>query len=278
MNELGLNLSQVPTWFPHERERPYTLVRVSAANANGWEGALRDAVRRCYLSDDMLRNRAQELKEELKGTFESRQAEVISSKLPDPSATMAGDFGEILIYAYQAAKALPRATIGPKKWKLKETRTKAAPYSDVVQFILPSWPIPSAQDEVLCAEVKLKSTASDFNPIQVALEGCKKDRTSRLSKTLEWLKDRAISENLGEVQLAHLNRFIHAIDHPAAIKRFRAVAVICENLVNTDLSNAPQLMSPDYELVVVAVPNLHAVYNAVFEAAKASTLPPLPHS
>lgn len=276
MNELGLNATNVLPWFPHERNQPYVLVRVSAENANAWVIALRDAVRRCYLSDEALRNRAHELEPEIQGTFESRQAAIINSKLPEPSATMAGDFGEILIYAYQAAKALPRATIGPKKWKLKETRTKAAPYSDVVQFILPSWPIPSAQDEVLCAEVKLKSTVSLFNPIKVALEGCEKDRTSRLSKTLEWLKDRAISENLGEVQLAHLNRFIHATDHPAAIKRFRAVAVICENLVNAELPNAPQQPSPDYELVVVAVPNLHAVYNAVFEAAKASTLPPLP--
>lgn len=276
VNELGLDPNQVLTWFPHEMEEPYTLVRVSAANANRWEAALRDAVRRCYLSDETLRNRAQETESELQGTFESRQAIILQSKLPDPSATMAGDFGEILIYAYQAARARPSATIGPKKWRLKETRTKAAPYSDVVQFILPSWPVPSAQDEVLCAEVKLKSTASTFNPIKVALEGCENDRISRLSKTLVWLKDRAISENLGEVQLAHLNRFINATDHPAATKRFRAVAVICGNLVNAELSNAPQQPSPEYELVVIAVPNLHAVYNAVFQAVKASTLPALP--
>lgn len=276
MNELGLDPNQALTWFSHEMEEPYTLVRVSAADANGWVTALRDAVRRCYLSDEALRNRANELEPEIQGTFESRQAAVINSKLPERSATMAGDFGEILIYTYQAAKALPRATIGPKKWKLKETRTKAAPHSDVVQFILPSWPMPSAQDEVLCAEVKLKSKVSPFNPIQVALEGCENDRISRLSKTLEWLKDRAIAENIGAVQLAHLNRFIHATDHPAAIKRFRAVAVICENLVNAELPNAPQQKPPDYELVVVAVPNLYAVYNAVFEAAKASTLPPMP--
>ncbi len=224
----------------------------------------------------MLRTRAQELEAELQGTFEFRQAEVIKSKLPDPSATMAGDFGEILIYAYQAAKAHPRTTIGPKKWKLKEARTKAAPYSDVVQFILPSWPTPSPQDEVLCAEVKLKSTASTFNPIKAASEGCENDRTSRLAKTLVWLRDRAISENLGEVRVNHLNRFINATDYPAAIKRFRAVAVICENLMHAELSNATQRSSPEYELVVIAVPNLHAVYNAVFEAAKASTLPAMP--
>ena len=276
MNELGLDANQAVTWFPQELQESYTLVRVTAVNANGWTVALRDAVRRCYLSDEMLQVRTKEMEAQLQGTSESRQAIIINSKLPDPSATMAGDFGEILIYAYQAAKALPKATIGPKKWRLKETRTKAAPYSDVVQFILPSWPSPTDRDEVLCAEVKLKSTISSFNPIKAALEGCEKDRISRLAKTLVWLKDRAISENLGEVQIEHLNRFINATEHPEAIKRFRAVAVICENLVNAELLHAPQQLSSEYELVVVAVPNLHAVYNAVYDAVKASTLPAIP--
>lgn len=85
-----------------------------------------------------------------------------------------------------------------------------------------------------------------------------------------------LTENLGAVQIAHLNRFINATDHPAATKRFRAVAVICENLVNAELPNAPQQPLPEYELVIFAIPNLHAVYNAVFEAAKASTLAAAP--
>jgi hypothetical protein len=122
----------------------------------------------------------------------------------------------------------------------------------------------------------MKSTDGGSTPIQDAIADCEKDRTSRLSRTLQWLKERALTENLGEVQIAHLNRFINATDNPAATKRFRAVAVICENLVNAELPNAPQQASPDYELVVVGVPNLHAVYNAVFAAAKASTLPVAP--
>jgi hypothetical protein len=274
MNELGLDPTQVLPWFPHEAETPYVLVRVSPQHSGEWARALRDAVRRCYLSDETLAARALELAGEMQGTSEFRQAQIINSKLPDPGATMAGDFGEILIYAYQAA--LPRAAIGPKKWRLKQDRTKPAPCSDVVHFILPTWPAASDQDEVLCAEVKMKSTGGASTPIQDAIADCAKDRTSRLSRTLEWLKERALTENLGEVQLAHLNRFINATDHPAAIKRFRAVAVISENLVNAELPNAPMQASPEYELVVVAVPNLHAVYNAVFEAAKTSTLPPVP--
>lgn len=199
MNELGLDANQVLPWFPHERDEPYVLVRVSAENANRWVAALRDAVRRCYLTDEILRTQAQALEAELQGTFETRQAAIINSKLPDPSATMAGDFGEILIYAYQAARALPRATIGAKKWRLKQDRTKPAPGSDVVQFILPEWPAATDQDEVLCAEVKMKSTGGASTPIQDAIADCAKDRTSRLSRTLQWLKERALIENLGEV-------------------------------------------------------------------------------
>ena len=273
MNELGLDVNQVLPWFPHEAETPYVLVRVSPEHANGWAAALQDAVRRCYLTDDLLQARTQQLEVEFQGPPEFRQALVINSKLPDAGATMAGDFGEILIYVYQAAKAHPRTVIGPKKWRLKQDRTKPAPCSDVVHFILPTWPTASGQDEVLCAEVKMKSTDNGKSPIEDAIEGCAKDRTSRLSRTLQWLKERAIAEPLGAVEIAHLNRFINATDHPAAIKRFRAVAVVCSSLLAAELPMAPAQASPDYTLVVVAVPNLHAVYNAVFQAARTSTLP-----
>lgn len=277
MNEIGLDAAQVLPWFPHESEDPYVLIRVRPEHANGWAVALRDAVRRCYLTDDFLRTRATELEPELGGTFEARQAEIIASKLPDAGATMAGDFGEILIFAYQAARALPHSAIGPKKWRLKQDRAKPAPCSDVVHFILPTWPAPSDQDEILCAEVKLKSTNGTSTPIEDAITDCAKDRTSRLSRTLQWLKERALNESLGAVEIDHLDRFINAADHPAAIKRFRAVAVVCEDLVDAELKKAPEQLPVDYTLVVVAVPNLHAVYNAVFEAAKASTIPPPPH-
>lgn len=273
MNEHGLDAAQVLPWFPHDADEPFVLVRVSPEHANGWAAALRDAVRRCYLSDELLLARATQLEAELQGTFESRQTQIINSKLPDAGATMAGDFGEILIYGYQAAKALPATAFGPKKWRLKQDRTKPAPCSDVVHFILPTWPAPSEQDELLCAEVKMKSTNGASSPIEDAVEDCKKDRISRLSRTLQWLKERATTEPLGEVQIAHLNRFINATDHPPATKRFRAVAVICANLLDAELLKAPADSSPEFSLVVVAVPNLHAVYNAVFEAARGSTLP-----
>ena len=77
---------------------------------------------------------------------------------------------------------------------------------------------------------------------------------------------------MGIVEIAHLDRFINAIDHPPVTKQFRAVAVICSSLIETELEKVPVQISADYNLVVVVVPNLHAVYNAIYDAVKASTL------
>jgi len=212
------------------------------------------------------------LLEERAQTLGIARSEIVSSKLPDPGATMAGDFGEILVYFYQAATAHPRVAFGPKKWRLKEARTKPAPYSDVVQFILPSWPNPSAHDSIICSEVKTKSTDGNSSPIAEAIEDCAKDRTSRLAKTLAWLRDRAIGEDLGNVQIAHLDRFINATDYPTATKRFRAVAVVCSNLVDDELANdAPMETPADYTVVVISVPELRNIYRSVFEAVREST-------
>lgn len=272
MNELGLNIDDVLAWFPHEQESPYIFVRVSNEHADGLADAIRHAVRRSYLSDDLLRERVHALEEDLEGTPEDRQAQVINSKLPDAGSTMSGDFGEILVYCYQAARANPQIAFGPKKWRFKQDRTKPAPLSDVVQFILPTWPTPSSDDEILCAEVKAKATNGASSPIENAIADCKKDRNSRLLRTLLWLKERAIGENMGAVQLAHLNRFINAIDYPVAAKRFRAVVVICSSLVSAELTKAPAEPSPDYTLVIISVPSLHAVYTSVFESVRTSTL------
>ena len=276
MDDLGFQIESALSWFPHEEDTPYALVRVSEEDAESWVETLRDAFRRAYLSDEFLDTRAQELEHEVGGTREERQVEIICSKLPDPGSIMSGDFGEIIVYFYQAVGAHPKVAFGPKKWRLKESRTKAAPYSDVVHFILPDWPTPTEKDEILCSEVKSKATDSGGNPIEKAIEDCAKDRTSRLAKTLVWLRDRAISEDLGTVKLAHLDRFINATDHPSATKRFHAVAVICSNLAEAELVNAPDTSSAEYTLTVIVVPDLQAVYTAVFQAVKESSLPEKP--
>jgi hypothetical protein len=262
MQELGLDITSVLAWFAHEREIPYVLVRVSDGCAQAWANALGVVVRRCYVSDTLLQERA--------ATLGRSKPEILSALLPDPGATMAGDFGEILVFLYQAAQGHPAVAFGPKKWRLKQDRTKPAPHSDVVQFVLPSWPIPSKDDLLFCAEVKAKSTDAGSSPIKAAIEGCAKDRTSRLARTLVWLRERTLTADLGSVKIEHLDRFINATDHPPCTKRFQAVAVVCASLVEGELADAPMTQPDDYTVVVISVPDLRKTYMAVFDAAHRS--------
>jgi hypothetical protein len=267
MRDLGLEVQRLVSWFPHEREAPYVLVRVSDEHAKAWAGALGLAVRRCYVTDAVLEQSA--------ARNNVPPSTIVAAKLPDAGATMAGDFGEILVYLYQAAREHPREALGATKWRLKQDRTKPAPHSDVVHFVLPSWPMPSADDLVLCSEVKTKSTDGASTPIKSAIDDSAKDRTSRLTRTLVWLRERALTEDLGDIQLVHLERFINAAEFPPAQKRFRAVAVVCAGLIDNELVAAPAEQHTDYEVVVISIPELRVIYSAVFEAALQSVEPPL---
>ncbi|MDB5961640.1 MAG: hypothetical protein JWP59_2934 [Massilia sp.] len=265
-DDIEFDASQFAQWFPHLAESPFTLIRVADEHAKSWASHLSMPIRRCYVTDRTVLERALQTG--------ASHADIIAARLPNPGSTMAGDFGEILVYFYQAARAHPSILIGPKKWRLKQDRTKPAPLSDVVQFFLPDWPLASENDELICSEVKTKSTKGASSPITSAIEDCKKDRTSRLARTLMWLKDRALLEPLGDdVEMAHLDRFIHTTEYPIANKKFRAVAVICASLAKDELIHAPAFASESFDLIIITVPNLHGIYSTAFEAAMTS-LPP----
>ncbi len=260
VDDLGFELETALAWFPHVVEEPYVLVKVDAEHVAAWSGALGVAVRRCYLSDELILVRAGDLGAEPK--------DIIAAALPDPGSTMSGDFGEILVFFYQASRELPQAVFGPRKWRLKQDRTKPAPHSDVVQFVLPHWPTPSGDDALLCSEVKTKATNGTFKPIKEAIKDSEKDRISRLAKTLVWLREKALLQDIDGVDIAMLERFIRATDHPAALRRFRAIAVISSNIIDQQLGDAPTEIPDDYTVVVISVPELKATYESVFEAAR----------
>lgn len=262
MNELDFDITQAVNWFVEQHTDPFTLIEVDETESVTWRDRLGVAFRRCYICDHLMDQRVAQT-----GTDRTT---IVNAVLPDPSATMAGDFGEILVYFYHASKAFPLTAFGPKKWRLKQDRTKPAPYSDTVQFVLPSWPTPSENDVVMCAEVKTKSTAGASNPIKSAIEDCKKDRTSRLAKTLVWLKERALVHGLGDTEIAHLDRFIHSTNQPSYKKEFRAVAVICSSLVADELPNAPTVKPQDYDLIIISIPQLHSLYNSIYVSARNS--------
>lgn len=259
MRDLNIDISTIAPWFADDHRSTYVLIRVSAEHATILADVLRVPVRQCYIDDAILDEHA--------ARTGCPKSELVAAKLPDRGSTMAGDFGEILVFLYHAVAEPNAELIGPKKWRLKQDRAKPAPYSDVVHFVVPNWPLSSGQDRILCSEVKTKSTNGDSSPVSAAIADCRKDRTSRLAKTLVWLKERALFEDLGTTTVAHLDRFIRANDHPAAQKQFRAVAVVCASLVDNELQDVPHENPADYTVVVIAVPNLKQLYEQVFDAA-----------
>jgi hypothetical protein len=183
MNDLGLEIDAIAKWFIDTQNPRFALIRVDPEVVAGWPASLATALRRCYITDTILQTSM------VQGGLSAE--EIIGSKLPNAGSTMSGDFGEILTYLYLAGKTLPDGVRGATKWRLKQDRTKPAPHSDVVLLVLPTWPIHSDRDYIICAEVKAKATDGDSTPILSAIMGAKEDRTSRLAKTLLWLRDRS---------------------------------------------------------------------------------------
>lgn len=268
MQDLGVDQVEIQAWFRDRVDGPYVLVRVSAEAVGQWARALAVPLRRCYLTDAVLSTNAL-------ARGESEEA-VIATVLPDPGAVMAGDFGEILVYLYQGTMEPQETRLGATKWRLKQDRTKPAPRSDVVHLVLPMWPAASEQDAVICSEVKTKSTAGTSSPILDSIADCQKDRTSRLAKTLVWLQERAMTTDLGDLQLDHLRRFTQASEHPPAQRRFSAVSVVSAELLAGELANAPTEVHPEYSVVVIAVPDLYTAYHRVFDAARTAIVTAAP--
>jgi hypothetical protein len=272
MIELGIPATVVRQWAESDNAAQYLILSMSNEVASQLAELMPVAVRRCYIADNVLLIRSSDLARS-GGTVAQWQLHVLEAVMPPPGSVMSGDFGEILSFTMLAAHFTDGQAIGPKKWRLKEDPARPAPHTDIVQFVLPQWPTASASDELLCAEVKTKATASNgYHPIQDALRGCQRDRTSRLARTLVWLRQCELRSPLGSVTLDQLDRFINAVDFPAARKSFRAVVVICSTLWEAEKLRMPLELAADCELLIIVVPSLHSVYTKVFAAARASVL------
>ncbi|RNM12225.1 DUF1837 domain-containing protein [Nocardioides pocheonensis] len=256
MKELGLDLAEVRSFFIETLNDPYVVVMILDDKTAAWSELLGVPARRCYIADATL----QAIVDDKKLPFET----VVEAVLPDKGSVMAGDYGEI-VGAIYLASTITGDVLEPKMWRLKSRRTRASEGSDIVQFQLPQWPVPSDQDVVLCAEVKTKSTNGSSTPVADAIADSRKDRESRLAKTLLWLKERAILGHLGTVQLDHIERFVKATDHPQATYEFRAVVVLSSELVDAELAGVTVPHLGECTLVVISVPDLKANYEKLFE-------------
>ena len=111
MRDLGIDVATLAPWFVSNHDSPYVLFVVSDEHAHSWADILSGPVGRCYIDDSLFNQRTQ-------ATGRSKQ-EILPAKLPNRGSTMAGDFGEILVFLYHATLEPGVELIGPKKWRLK---------------------------------------------------------------------------------------------------------------------------------------------------------------
>lgn len=211
----------------------------------------------CYITQALLRER-------VKATGKTA-AEILANKLPDPGSVMSGDFGEMLtLYFLATERAEEVAMI--KKWRFKQDRKKPAPHSDVIVLHRESEDKASANDFVINAESKQKSTKGSFAPIAKAIEGVTEDQTGRLGRTLAWLREKAIDHG-SKKEIALIERFTHELSVGYA-KHYKAVAVIDRNFLDHELMRQPSpKINGTFEVVVIGIKDLKEFYETVFGRA-----------
>src|SRR5690554_3326675 len=173
----------------------------------------------CYASAEHLKELAEE--------YEQTTGDVLKDLfLPQKPHIKSGDFGEMLTFLlYCDVEASPHL-LAPRKWRWKADSNRAAPHSDVVLLFHDIDAGPAEDDKIICAEVKAKATADKrYAPIQKAITGAENDRTTRLAKTLGWMRKRYRRERQTEAAKV-IERFINALDVGTYVKDFRAVAVV----------------------------------------------------
>ncbi|MGH1399211.1 MAG: Hachiman antiphage defense system protein HamA [Alphaproteobacteria bacterium] len=258
-----LNEDNVSSWFT-DHVMPNGSVEVRAHVLDDdkiveLEEFMIEAIPGCYISDN-------DLEAQINNTGLSA-SEILQNKLPDTGSVMAGDFGEVLTLFYLGSE---RQEVVKKlrKWRFKQDRTKAAPHSDVVILYREHDDRPSRKDFVICAESKLKSTASAFSPIEKSIDGYKSDKTGRLARTLVWLKEKAIDHE-NATSIAFIKRFTEDHLKTEFKKTYRAVAVIDRNYLDEELVKTLDLpeQNEEFEVIVIGIDNLKNLYEHCFSKA-----------
>jgi hypothetical protein len=180
---------------------------------------------------------------------------------------MAGDFGEILTLFYlgsERSESLRKL----RKWRFKQDRKKAAPHSDVVILYRERTDQATDNDFVICAESKVKSTNSDFRPIERSIEGYVSDKTGRLARTLIWLKEKAIDHETPEA-IAYIKRFTDDHLNTAFKKNYKAVAIIDRSFLDGEITRALTLptQNEEFEVIVIGISSLKDLYERSFYRA-----------
>ncbi|AHC16000.1 Hachiman antiphage defense system protein HamA [Salinispira pacifica] len=212
----------------------------------------------CYISGTKLQT------QQLRTGLSIR--EILKSVFPDRGSVMAGDFGEIFTLNYLSDYAHSEVH-KVYKWRYKQDRNKPAPHTDVIVIFRDSDDTASANDYVLSAEAKVKSTNGNFSPIEASIEGAANDKTGRLARTLVWLKEQAIKHENKET-IEYISRFTDQLLETSFKKKYRAVSLIDMNYIGQELAKdicVPEI-SDDFRVIAFGIHNLKQLYEETYSS------------
>lgn len=219
-------------------------------------------------------------------TYGTTRYEEIAERLPDPGDVMSGDFGEILTFYLACQIWSQNANVFPMKWRLKDKKKAASPYTDVMLFELHDPAVPSTNDSMITYEVKTRATALGNTTYKVhkrksfitykdgklectfieAVFDANKDAVERAAETIPYLKTRCKDLNLTDLY-TKINRFSNGVS-VSYRKEHNAVAVIDTSTLADQINRLPPdlfTVHPGVSNVFcVPIDNLKAIYENIY--------------
>lgn len=227
--------------------------------------------REAYIKDDQLK--------EIVADFGSSRKQEIAERLPRKADVLAGDFGEILTYYLATEIWHPDATVCPMKWRLKDKKDAASPYTDVIIF-KGEENNPKTDDAMYSFEAKVRSTApsghySNKSGYKAGKEQCvfvdavmdaDNDRVSRAAESIQYLLTRC--KDLGlKTEYRKVFRYAEPYNTVSYQKLFTAVAIIDSNFTSSQFSKIPTdlfAQYPEIRVFFVPIKDLQVLYESVF--------------
>ena len=241
------------THFNFEKTDNFFIYRLKQENKEDFLSEITSEFRHCYITDKKLSEKANENKKTASKFLE----EFI---LPNVGNIKSGDFGEMLSYFFVIEHYAFNGTVifAPRKWRWKEEKNKASPFSDAVGFYREDKTTPSDKDFVVCVESKMKATKSDKHRIQEAIDGANKDRVSRLGKTLCWLR-----EKYAKGGSAKMRKYIERYSDPVGkkiYKKFFKAFTILDNKFETQEFTKLINNADGISIIIISMEHLRDVY------------------
>lgn len=210
--------------------------------------------------------------------FETTRKQEIEERLPKKPDVKAGDFGEILTYYLAREVWYPDVNVCPMKWRLKDKKDAASPYTDVLVF--KSDPNgANSNDAMFSFEAKVRATVpsghySNQKGYKSGKEQCvfidavmdaDKDRVSRVAESITYLLTRC--KDLGlTIEYNQIYRYAEPYNTVTYRKSFTAVAIIDSAYTAKQFAKLPNDLFkayPNIKVFLVPIAGLQALYESI---------------